>query len=255
MKDIAVNALSRRSMRPWPCPGLGDRALIMTFLANYIKQHDTPVTLHTNTVQNANKRYNKWKEIASLVEGVTVQRHDVRPLPDDQWLNHLRMKGYFDVDLYWFTETPTEFANILIHDYLKESPKLEAPKCEVDLPDKYLVEQWDSTDPKRRCSPRQKKQIRDMFLEQGYELITVGGEAKYNDAKYSLEHIAYLMQHSDGFVGVNSGMFCLAHMYTDFDKIHFYGKMGQDHVDWFSKLCNFNYGIEEFESEHESNQI
>lgn len=251
MKNIAVNALSRRSKRVWTTPGLGDRALILTFLANYIKKHDTDVCLHLNSSHTANGRVAKWNEIVKLVPRVSLKMHNVKAMDDSAWLEYLRAVGVEYPSLYWFTETPTISADILIHDYLKESPKLEAPDCssDFDLPKKYMVEQWDSTDPKRRASAEQKQLIRQMFLDQGYELITVGGEATNDHAKYSLNHIAYLMANAEGFVGVNSGMFCMSHMYIDFDKIYYYGKMKQDHVKWFSTRCNYNYGVDEFEAE------
>ena len=251
MKNIAVNALSRRSKRVWTTPGLGDRALILTFLANYINKHDTDVCLHLNQPHTANGRTEKWLEIASLVPRVHLKMHNAKAMDDGPWLEYLKAIGVESPSLYWFTETPMSVADILIHDYLKFSPKLEAEDYsnDIELPDKFMVEQWDSTDPKRRCSAEQKKFIRQMFLDQGYELITVGGEATNDYAKYSLKHIAYIMSKADGFVGVNSGMFCMSHMYIDFDKIYFYGKMSQDHVKWFSTRCNYNYGVEEFEGE------
>ena len=196
-------------------------------------------------------RTEKWQEIAALVPKVKVKIHDIEAMQDRHWKEWLNNNGAEDVSLYWFTETPTPEADILIHDYLKTSPRLKPKKSTVELPEKFFIQQWDSTDPKRRCNRLQKEQIQELFKNKGYELITVGGEAESDQLKYSLADIAYAMSKAEGFVGVNSGMFCLAHMYIPFDKIYFYGKMGQDHVQWFAEKtkCNFNFGVSEFRGE------
>ena len=249
MNDIAVNALSRRSKRVWTTPGLGDRALVVAMLGNYVKKHG-PTRLHLNREHTRNGRVEKWLEMAQFVPEVEVVMHDCGAMEDGPWKQYLIGKGY-NAQLYYFTETVaiTPMGDFNIHNYMKKSPLLKPTKVDYELPEKYMVEQWDSTDPKRRAIASQKKQIRKIFLDQGYELITIGGEAKTDFAKYDLTNISHLVANSSGFVGVNSGMFCFSWLFLPFDKIWFYGKPGQDHVDWMAKWCNFNHGVKEFKAE------
>jgi hypothetical protein len=249
MNDIAVNALSRRSKRVWTTPGLGDRALVVAMLGNYVKKHG-PTRLHLNREHTRNGRIEKWLEMAQFVPEVEVIMHDVGAMDDGPWKQYLSGKGY-GAQLYYFTESVgiTPMGDFNLHTYLKKSPLLPASPVDYDLPEKYMVEQWDSTDPKRRATPAQKKQIRKKWLDQGYELITIGGEATSDFAKYDLTNISHLVANSSGFVGVNSGMFCFSWLFLPFDKIWFYGKPGQDHVDWMAKWCNFNEGVSEFKAE------
>ena len=90
------------------------------------------------------------------------------------------------------------------------------------LPDQFITVQWDSTDPSRTMSPVLQEKIHSKY--QG-AVIHIGGNGK-GVFKDSLAHMGHAIYYADFHVGSDSGMFHLATLYKQPDKIHLYSKVG-----------------------------
>jgi ADP-heptose:LPS heptosyltransferase len=86
--------------------------------------------------------------------------------------------------------------------------------------DKFVTMQWDSTDISRSMTPIQIEGVKRSYEDLGYEVVTVGGQAKVPDLKNSLKHIGFAMYHAKYHVGVDSGMMHIAQFYKKYEDIH-----------------------------------
>jgi len=112
-----------------------------------------------------------------------------------------------------------------ISEYLKTPLMLDAEKVDLELPNKFITTQWDSTDIGRTLSPIVKSQILSEYQSKGYKVLVVGGESENPLLRNSLKHVAYAMSKAEKHVGCDSGFFHMALMYFDFKDIVLYGKV------------------------------
>ena len=231
MKHIAVHGFSRRTKATWLCHGLGDRVAVVMMCMNYAKKHKTEVTLHINKEHAKAKA--SWRELIDLLpkNKVTLQIHQVVPMEDGAWIQYLEGMSAKGVSLYHFGDGLAPLADLCIHDYIKSSPKVNAKKFDVELPEgKFMVQQWDSRDRKRCLAKDKRAKVEQHFKNLGYELVTIGGEAKDPLLKNSLAAIAYAVKQSDGYVGVNSGMMWVSSIVKSFDNLWVWSSPKSDHV-------------------------
>ena len=119
----------------------------------------------------------------------------------------------------------TTAGRMLYHKYsskIKNIPRSTWYRNEkFTLPDKFVTAQWDAQQIYRdvRKYDRDKAdKIEQKYIDEGYEIIRVGGEGEYK----RLIDIMYLMQRADYHIGAESGMMHLAKFFMDCDRLHIY---------------------------------
>ena len=234
MKHIALRSTSMRRDMPYTTPGLGDRAHSILIGYQYAKSHNTQVCLHL-TKDKYGKEHKKtsWKQLSELTHGlVTYQVHDVSGLDEHVWEAWLFGQG-IDAEIYYYKDTlhmhPREKPVPLeISQYLKVLPCMDPIDCssDLDLPEKFVTMQWDSTDASRQVSPIKLHTIKEKYIENGYELITVGGSSENEFLRTSLAHAGYAISKAGYHIGIDSGIMHLAQFYKPYDKIHIYNDAG-----------------------------
>lgn len=237
MKHIALRSKSvRAGDRPYTTPGLGDRAHSVLLAYQYSKAHDTPVTLHL-TSDKYGKEHKKvsWNELLKMVPNnlVDIKVHPICNIPENAWLSYLASNGY-NAEIYYYKDTYKMHPNenvvpLEISQYLKELPCLEPVAVKMNLPKKFITMQWDSTDVARSMSSIKLEGIKNAYRNLGYDIVTVGGDAKSDELKKSLHHIGNAMYHADYHVGVDSGMMHIAQYYKRYDQIHIHNEGFKSH--------------------------
>ena len=237
MKHIALRSKSvRAGDRPYTTPGLGDRAHSVLLAYQYSKAHDTPVTLHL-TKDKYGKEHKKisWRELTEMVPAgsVSIQVWPVANITEDKWIEYLNSKNV-DAEIYYYKDTYKMHPNenvvpLEMSQYLKELPCLDPVPVKMNLPKKFVTMQWDSTDIARSMSSIKLEGIKNAYRNLGYDIVTVGGDAKSNELKNSLHHIGYAMHHADYHVGVDSGMMHIAQYYKRYDQIHIHNEGFKSH--------------------------
>lgn len=225
MKHIAIRSKSVRAFKPYTTPGLGDRAHHVLKAHLYGVAHNTDVTLHL-TKDKYGKQHKKvsWKELTEMVPNVSIEVHPVADLDEDEWLHYLAEKN-IHAELYHYKDTmhmhPYEEAiGIEMSQYFKKLPCLEPPNIKQNLPRKFITAQFDSTDAGRNSNIIQIEGLLNKFRVNGTQVVHIGGDAKTEELRESLHHIAHAIYHADAHVGVDSGMMHVAQFYKDWKDIH-----------------------------------
>lgn len=234
MKHIALRARSvRNPARPYTAPGLGDRIHGVTTGWAYGQAHNTPVTIHLTSAKLEGGQFgNKpesWAEILRLFPkgAVTIIAHRYEPYDEQQWVKFLNSKGYTGAEIYSYKDhigTYESVENIDISQYLKKIPLLTAEPVDMQLPEKFITVQWDSNELKRTLVPAARQEVMNKYIQEGYEVVVVGGEAADNNLRWSLKHVAYAMSKAELHVGVDSGFMHMAMLYLPYDRIHLYNE-------------------------------
>ena len=240
VKNIAVNCRSRGGGQPYTVAGLGDRIHTLLLMYQYSMHHNIEVNVHLSSRQwgDNDKKNNSWKELLELIPKgyINLINHPVGDLLENEWIIYLRKQGYADVETYYyFNKVPV--ATFEITQYIKTLPEIDVEDLSeyMNLPDKYVTEQWDSQDQSRSINPSQVASVRKIYEDMGYEIVTInGGELHIEQKKpfpsNSIKHIAYCMKHAEYHIGANSGFFHLAHLYKPYEKIRVYTNRPHDHV-------------------------
>lgn len=233
MKHIALRARSVRDpRRAFTTTGLGDRIHSVTIGWSYSKAHNTPVTLHLTKSKMEGGQFNNkpesWKEILDLFPSghVEIAPHNYEPLSENDWIKYLRDKS-INADLMWHGDKPGPHetpGTLDVSQYLKNIPKLQPEQQDIELPEKFITVQWDSSDSKRTLKPSQRQHVINQYKNQGYSVVTVGGESSSKELNWSLKHIAYAISKADLHVGVDSAFMHLAFLYKPFNCVHLYNE-------------------------------
>ena len=230
MKHLAIRSLSiRKENMPYTTPGLGD--MTHTVLIGYLygRQHDTAVTLHLTQDKYNRDKPETYQSLLSLLPAntVSIKVHDVSGLPESQWLQHIKNQGFEDVESYCYMDVRHKYdtpERIDIAPYFSVYPKLQPLTVghDLHLPDRFVTSQWDSTAKKRRIDDQQVRQIQQFYRDQGYHIVTVGGQATDPLLQRSLPHIGYAMHKAGIHIGVDSGFMHFAQLYLEPQNIHLY---------------------------------
>jgi len=231
-KHIAIRSKSIRRDMNYTTPGLGDRSHCMLLAYQYSTEYNVPVKIHlTSDKHGKQHKKTSWKELSEMVP-VKYQVHDVCGLSEDGWLDYLTSKG-IDAEIYYYKDTqhmhPMETTVPLeISQYLKKLVNVDPLPVgkDLNLPKKYVTQQWDSTDAGRNISPILLLTIQQKYESMGYELITIGGASKNKLLKDSLKHIGYAIANADFHIGGDSGMMHIAQLYKQYEDIHIYNNDG-----------------------------
>ena len=119
----------------------------------------------------------------------------------------------------------TTAGRMLYHKYsskIKNIPRSTWYRNEkFTLPDKFVTAQWDAQQiyrDVRKYDKDKADKIEQKYIDEGYEIIRVGGEGEYK----RLIDIMYLMQRADFHIGAEAGMMHLAKFFMDCDRLHIY---------------------------------
>lgn len=102
------------------------------------------------------------------------------------------------------------------------------PKCKkievlpISLPKKFVTVQWDAKQNYRKIKPERKEAIEQYYRDQGYDLVTVGGEAKNRSFREDLRATAFVMSRADYHVGADSGLMNFSKLVIPTENIHVY---------------------------------
>ena len=230
VKHIALRSKSMRNgEKPYTTPGLGDRAHHVLFAYQYAMKHDTEVVLHlTHDKYGKQHKKDSWRDLTEMANNkVSIEVWPVANLDENLWLTYLSGKN-IDASLYYYSDTfgihPfEEKLGIDAAPYFKVLPCID-PIVKVDLPEKYITVQWDSTDSARSITADQIELIENKYRDEGYDIITIGGQAE-GELKTSLKHIGAALHGAKYHVGVDSGMMHIAQFYKRWQDIyiHNYG--------------------------------
>ena len=212
------------------CPGFGDivHSSLLTYL--YGQAHNEPATLHIASHQYNRNKPEIWDEVLQLFPTGTVflNPHET---PDDMtdlnFLNLVREQHPYAL-LHYYKKYPGKLQQVLkpsffVDEYLKTYPCLSAsnPGDKITLPEKFVTAQFDAGSNKRKLHKDQLVSIFDKFKKQGYEIITVGGEAT-DPLLRTATYAGYALSRADYHIGVDSGYMHLAHMFLKPENIYLY---------------------------------
>jgi len=240
MKHIAVRSTSvRKRNRPYTTPGLGDRVHTVLIGLLYSLTHNVPVTLHLTSDKWDKQKPESFNEILSLIPPglVYIQPHYVSNLPETEWLSYLSCKG-FDAVPYCYKDYLGKFEDLEdldISKYFSKYPCIPPLDTNIKLPSKFITVQWDSTDEARRLSNTEIKNIESKYIDEGYDIVIIGGNAQTENLKFSLKDIGNAMSNADIHVGVDSGFMHFAQLYKLPEQIHMYNK-DSDKNNWSHHL-------------------
>lgn len=233
MIHFAIRSKSiRAGDRPFTCPGLGDR--VHSVLLAYLYSEQKPVTIHLTDDKwsvaggvLSDKKPKSWKEIVELFPTqIKLKSHPVENLTESQWLAFLSKKGYQATTYYYkdaLSMHPNDFPiGIDASAYLANLPRLKAEPLPIQVPEKYITAQFDTTDRGRAITPLIQAAILNNYRSQGYEVVTLTGQM-------SLKEIAWYLYNTTYHVGVDSGMMHMAMLYLPYNRIHLYNRGFKSH--------------------------
>lgn len=98
-------------------------------------------------------------------------------------------------------------------------PKIDVPEVDIDLPETFIVTQWDAQQKYRQIDPARIKNIEKYYDK---PTVVIGGEASNNLLRHDLSAIAYAISKADLFVGADSGFIHLVKLIKPTECIHVY---------------------------------
>jgi hypothetical protein len=239
VKNIAIRSMSMwRKGMPYTTPGVGDRIHAVLFGQKYADAHMCDVVLHlTSDKYGKQAKKDTWAELSEMTHGrVTVKAWPVCGLSEPDWIAYLKTQGVEDAQTYYYKDWidlqplgPIKGMDLIDADeYMTESPGLEPIDCsgQFVLPQRYVTVQWDSADKSRQLSPIMLNKVENEYRMKGLDLVVVGGEARSKYLRTSLKHVGFCMAHSEGHVGIDSGMLHMASLYIPWNRIDIYNAFG-----------------------------
>ncbi len=220
--------MSTRSLgQKFTAQGLGDRFHLVSLAYQISRTERKVTTLHLATNHTQDYKLNSFKEILELFPpgNVVLEFHPLEFTNNQNWRDYLQSKypyvqsiGYADHPGWLETNIDID-ASAYLHNRF-----LISPSCEhaLDLPEKFVVYQWDSTGSDRRIEKEAIDQIEKKYLELGYEKIVVGGEAINVLLRNCLACASKAISNADFFVGVDSGFMHVALQVLPTQQIHLY---------------------------------
>ena len=207
--------------------GLGDRFHLVSLAYQISRMENSPTTLHLAKNHSHDFKFDSFNEICRLFPPGYVQL-EFHPFEFDEnqtWIDYLR-SIYTEAQLIAYKDHTGWLEKSFDFDasaFLKNR-FLISPSCAhfLDLPEKYVVYQWDSTGIDRRLEESKINEIEEAYFSLGCEKIVVGGESQMNSLRNCLACAGKAISKADFFVGVDSGFMHVALQVLPPSKIHIY---------------------------------
>ena len=220
--------MSTRSLgQKFTAQGLGDRFHLVSLAYQISRTEKRVTTLHLAKNHTQDYKLNSFKEILKLFPpgNVVLEFHPLEFTNNQNWRDYLQSK-YLDVQSIGYADHPGWLETNYDIDaslYL-QNRFLISPPCEhaLDLPEKFVVYQWDSTGSDRRLQKHVIEQIEEKYSELGCEKIVVGGEASIALLRNCLACASKAISKANFFVGVDSGFLHVAGQVLPTNQIHLY---------------------------------
>ena len=217
---------TRSTENRYTAQGLGDRIHLLTIAWALSVNRNEFVRLHLSGDKLDPRKRASFKEILNLFpsSNFDLAFHEVIPESNGEFQSYLRALGinalpFFYQDHPGWREVKS---GIEVSAALRKIPLLRAPAKENES--KTITSQWDTTGARRKFTPNEITKILDCYRQDGYEIITVGGEAEKGLYRESLSAVAQLMSKSVLHIGVDSGFLHLAQLFLPAERIHVYSK-------------------------------
>jgi len=207
--------------------GLGDRIHLISLSYEISLAKQDKVILHLASSHLDGRKRSSFSEILSLFPKgfVELRFHEYRPKNDSDWKGYL-LAARIDAnsisyrDHPGWLETPGEFD---ASPYLFNR-HLITPSCShnLKLPEKFITVQWDATGQDRLLHEEEISRIENLYREEGYQIVVVGGQSKNEILRECLSCSAVAIYKSNFFAGIDSGFLHLALQIKTPSRIHFY---------------------------------
>lgn len=163
--------------------------------------------------------------IDEKIINVQINHAEQRFLNDFVGFGHVIIGKERDGDEILEFDNRTSQGRKLYYEYaskFKSVPKTSMEfNLNIELPEKYVTAQWDAQQIYRDIRKYDKdkaNKIEQKYIDEGFEVIRVGGEGKYKE----LHHIAYIMKKASYHIGAESGMMHIAKFIMNCDQLHIY---------------------------------
>lgn len=214
---------------PYTAAGLGDRIHLLTVAWAYATKMRCSVVMHISGNGINELKLKSFQEILDLFpEGIIgLAFHDYVGTDNNLWIMYLKDKGII-ANTFYYGDYLGRFGKkfgVDISPFLRDFPKIEIAHAKTKTKEsnkRYITVQWDSTAPTRTLPKHKQLLVISKYQEQGYNIVTVGGESDNFELRTSLSAAAAAISRADLHVGVDSGFMHLAFLYLDFSRIHLY---------------------------------
>lgn len=207
--------------------GLGDRFHLVSVAYQISISKKEIVRLHLAANHLQGRKLDSFKEIVEIFPKNHIELiiHGIEFYDDIEWKNYLnsvteepKQIGYKDHP--GWLETDIDFD---VSPYLVKR-NLINPKCrhELELPERFVTFQWDSTGKDRRLEAEVINKIEKGYLQPGVEKVVVGGNAEIQELADCLSCAAVAISKSKFFAGVDSGFMHVALQVLEVSQIHLY---------------------------------
>ena len=235
MKHVVMRYMSTRIKNlPYGCPGFGDivHSILLTY--NYGQHFGEPATLHIASHQYNKDKPQTWNEVIDLFPRDSVYLNFHKYVPekdhDKHFFDHIQEK-HPQAELHYYLKYPGKIQKVLqpsfyVDEYMKSYPCLK-PQCPDEelakniLPEKFVTIQVDAGAKKRMLKPWQLDSIKNHWNNQGYQIVTLGGEAT-NPILKRAPWAGYAMSKARAHIGVDSGYMHLAQCFFKPKDIYIY---------------------------------
>lgn len=207
--------------------GLGDRVHLITILWALSNKSKEPIRLHFSELVNTTRKRSSFDEILQLVNCPQIELlfHDYIPQSNRDFENYLKAIGVLAHAIYYkdYPGWRERKCGVEVSSLLREIPLISSP---IESHNSNVVTaQWDTTGDKRKFSPDEIDAIEREYINRGFTIVTVGGQATEDRFRNSLNEIAGVISNAAFHIGVDSGFMHFAQLYLPPNRIHVYSKI------------------------------
>jgi hypothetical protein len=216
---------TRSTQNQYTAQGLGDRIHLLTILWMISVKKGWNVTLHLSQDKSTLRKRNSFNEIMGLFPPGRFQLlfHDFQPSSDEDFRLYLSSIGITAQKIFYqdYPGWREELTGFEVSEMLRGIKLLRQPIAQEES--RYVTSQWDTTGLMRKFSPQEIQEIEGAYINQGFEVVTVGGFASQARFRNSLIDIGELMSASAFH---DSGFMHFAQLFLPPSRIHVYSKPG-----------------------------
>jgi hypothetical protein len=193
---INVKCVVKNTNQPLTIHPLGDRIDLLLFAHLTGLREQEEVTITTPV-------FKAYEELKELLKFRNVS---------------LNVKGPFSREISYEGFQPWRLFRDL-YSKIDQYPQIDIPEVYVELPESFIVVQWDAQQRYRQIDPDRIKTIEKYYDK---PIVVIGGQADSFKLKHDLFAISYVISKADLFVGADSGFIHLAKLIKPTEYIHIY---------------------------------